>query len=55
MDAYEREEEDICRREAGGEISHKQAQDELRELQRDYRGAAEEAAEDAYHRELENW
>ena len=55
MDSYEREENDICRREADGEISHKQAEYELRELRRDYRGAAEEAAEDAYRREMENW
>jgi hypothetical protein len=55
MDAYEREEEDICRREAEGEITHKQAQEELSQLRRDYRGAAEEAAEDAYRREMDNW
>jgi hypothetical protein len=55
MDAYEREEEDICRRENEGIITHKEAQTELRELQRDYRGAAEEAAENAYREELERW
>ena len=51
----EREEDDICQREADGLITHKQAQDEMRELHRDYRGAAEEAAMEAYNNELQSW
>lgn len=55
MDAYEREENAILEREASGEICHRQAREELRLLRRDYRDAAEEAAERAYRHELENW
>ena len=40
---FEREEEDIWDREARGEITAEQARIELRDLQRDYMGAAEEA------------
>jgi hypothetical protein len=49
----EREKDDIDRREAEGVITRKQADQERRELHRDYRGAAEEAAEQTYHDELE--
>lgn len=55
MDAYEREEEDICRRENEGIITHKEAQAELRDLRRDYQGQAEESAQRAYNEELERW
>jgi hypothetical protein len=55
MDAYEREEEDIIRRENEGLITHKEAQKELRELRRDYLGQAQESAQRAYDEELERW
>ena len=38
-----------------GEISLKELQKEIRELYRDYRAAAHEAAQDAYDREMDNW
>lgn len=53
--ALEREEEDIDRREADGQISRQEAQEERQQLHRDYRGQAEEAAENAYRDELERW
>ena len=52
---FEREENDICQREADGLISRQEANAELRELQRDYAGAAQEAAQEAAARELELW
>jgi hypothetical protein len=38
-----------------GRISREEADEAQRELRRDYRGAAEEAAQDARDRELERW
>ena len=55
MDAWEREEDDIDQREAEGVITRKEADQERRELRRDFRGAAEEAAENAYREVLERW
>ncbi len=55
MDQYEREEEAILNDEAEGRISHAEAMRQLRDLQADYRAAAENAALDAYERELDNW
>lgn len=52
---YEREEESIQRRYANGEITNAEMWAELRELQRDYRDSAREAAQGAYERELDNW
>ena len=52
---FDREMDDIDRREADGVINRSEASAERRELERDYRGAAEEAAEDAYRDELERW
>lgn len=52
---YEREEEDIQRRYAAGEITNEQMWKELRELQRNYAQAAREAAQEAYERELDRW
>lgn len=52
---YEREEEAIIASEQRGEISHEQAMKQIRELWRDYREATQEAASEAYFRELENW
>ena len=52
---YEREEDDIQERYARGEISNAEMWAELKELQRDYRGAALEAAQEAYEQEMERW
>lgn len=52
---YEREEQAIYDSYDRGEIDNAQLQRELRDLQRDYRSAAEDAARDAYEAELERW
>lgn len=52
---YEREENDIQERYARGEITKAEMWAELKELQRDYREAAREAASEAYEREMEQW
>lgn len=54
-DQFDLEEEDIERRLEEGHITREEADAEHRELRRDYQGAAEEAAENAYRREMENW
>lgn len=38
-----------------GEITAKQMREELRDLYRDYQGAAEEAAEQAYRDTMNDW
>lgn len=52
---FDREEEAILQAEACGAITHNEALRELRDLRRDYQAAAEEAAQDAYERELASW
>ena len=52
---FDREEDDIQRRYAAGEITLAEYNEEMRVLQQDYRGAAEEAAREAYERERANW
>lgn len=52
---FDREMDDIDQREADGRLSREEAAYERRELQRDYRVAAEEAAEYAYQEELGRW
>lgn len=52
---FDREEEEIQARYARGEITNAQMWEEVKELQREYRRAAEEAALDAYERERDNW
>lgn len=51
----EREEEAIQESYARGEITNAQMWAEMRDLERDYAGAAHEAAEEAYEQELERW
>ena len=51
----EREEQDIEERYERGDITRKEMEHELRELYRDYRAAAEEAAETAYEEEMNRW
>lgn len=55
MDQYEREENAIIERYDRGEITNPEMWKEIRELQRDYRSAAEQSALEAYERELERW
>ena len=55
MDAFEREEQDLQERFANGEITTKEHNYELRELQRDYMAQAEESAQEAYDREMDKW
>jgi hypothetical protein len=52
---FDREEDDIQRRYAAGEITLAQYNEEMRDLQRDYRAAAEEAIQEAADRERQNW
>ena len=51
----ELEENRLCERFNSGEISLDEFNREMRELQRDYRAAAEEAAQEAYDNEMRNW
>lgn len=52
---FEREETAIQERYERGEITNAEMWEEQRQLQRDYRDAAEEAAREAYEREMDNW
>jgi hypothetical protein len=54
-DAFEREERILEDQLDRGELSPTEHRRELRELQRDYQAAAEEAAQRAYHDEMERW
>lgn len=51
----EREEQDLCDQLNNGEISRSQFNNEMRELQREYRAMEEEACQEAYDKEAENW
>ena len=51
----EREEQAIEESYERGEISRKEMEAELRELQRDYQAAAETAAQEAYDAEYARW
>ena len=51
----EREENNLEQMLANGEITKAEFNSELMELHRSYRGAAEEAALDAYEAEMANW
>jgi hypothetical protein len=55
MDAFEREETILQEQLDSGAISVQEYNREIRELQRDYHAAAQEAAQDAYDREYERW
>lgn len=55
MDQWAREEDDIAERLASGLITRQQYETEMRELRAAYRESAEDAARDAYDREMENW
>jgi len=51
----EREEEELERQLAAGEITQAEFRREINELHRDYRAAAHEAAARAYENEMERW
>jgi hypothetical protein len=53
--AIEREEDALSEQLANGDISPTEYNREMRELQRDYRDAAEESARNAYEQERERW
>lgn len=55
MGPFEREEQAIEDAYTRGDISSAEYREQMRDLQRDYRDAAEEAARDAYDREMSNW
>ncbi len=55
MDAFEREELDLEERLRRDEISIQEFNHEMKEVNRDRRQAAEEAAQDAYEREMDDW
>lgn len=52
---YDREEAELYASHERGEIDSKTLSKLLRELAREYRDAADEAAENAANRERENW
>lgn len=52
---YEREEDELVRLLNEGEITQKQFNEEMRDLHRRYRDAAEDAAREAYDREMDRW
>ena len=54
-DEMEAAEQDICDSLNNGDIDTKQFNKEMRELQSDYRSMAEEASQDAYDNEMNNW
>lgn len=52
---WDREIEQVERDHADGLIGIEERNRRLREIERDYNATAQEAAEDAYRRELGNW
>ena len=55
MDNFEREEEALEEAYNNGEITLKEFNRQVQELQRDYRAAAQGAAEEAYENEMGRW
>lgn len=52
---FEREEDQLHEDLRAGLITEAEFRKQLRELQQDYRFAAQEAAQDAYDNEMERW
>lgn len=52
---FEREEEYLEEQYNSGQITLREYNEQMRDLQREYRGMAEEAAQEAYDREMGNW
>lgn len=55
MSNLDREEELIARAYENGEITLEEYNHELQDIRREYRWMAEEAAQEAYDREMERW
>lgn len=55
MNEYDREEEHLAEQLNCGEISMEEYNKQMRELQRDYRAAAEDSAREAYDNEMGGW
>ncbi len=55
MTLLEREEESLEQLLEDGKITQQEYNNELEELYRDYRYAAEDAAQEAYNNEIERW
>ncbi len=55
MDVIEREEKQLEKELNEGTITHKEYNQQMRDIQRDYAAQAHEAAREAYERELERW
>jgi len=55
MDAWDREEEQLCNDVNSGRITPAEYNRQMREIARDRAAAAREAAQDAYDREMERW
>ena len=51
----QREEDYLCQQYNSGQITQQEFNQQMRELQRDYRAAAQEAAQRAYDNEMERW
>ena len=52
---HEREEEQLERELSNGDISVKEYNEQMRDMQRSYREEAQEAAQNAYDNEMNNW
>lgn len=52
---FEREEDQLVKDLNEGRITRDEYNKQMRELQRDYHASANEAAQDAYDREMERW
>jgi polyhydroxyalkanoate synthesis regulator phasin len=52
---FDREEASIIDAMNSGDISQEEGRKQMRDLHADYRGAAEEAAQEAYDREMNCW
>ncbi len=55
MDPWEREEDQLCNDLNNGKIDRTEFNKQMRELSRDRQAAANEAAQDAYDREMDRW
>ena len=55
MNAWDREEEQLSRDLEAGNMSVKEYNLAMRDLQRDYRDSARESAQEAYDREMDRW
>jgi len=55
IDELDIEEQRLCDRLNAGEITNSEFNREMNELRRWWRGMAEEAAQEAYDREMDNW